>query len=69
MAVFIVQGALIRFLGLGLGVSGGVSLAHNVGFLVRLLERLLGTQLPATEVHYISNLPPELLRRDVTTIT
>ena len=69
MAVFIVQGALIGFIGLGLGVAGGVALALNVDVVVPFIERLLGTQFLAKEVYYISNLPSELQWSDVTTIT
>ncbi|MBK7955399.1 MAG: lipoprotein-releasing ABC transporter permease subunit [Candidatus Accumulibacter sp.] len=69
MAVFIVQGALIGFIGLGLGVAGGVALALNVDVVVPLIERMLGTQFLAKEVYYISNLPSELQWADVTTIT
>ena len=69
MVVFIVQGALIGFIGLGLGVAGGVALALNVDVVVPFIERLLGTQFLAKEVYYISNLPSELQWGDVTTIT
>jgi lipoprotein-releasing system permease protein len=54
MVVFIVQGALIGFIGLGLGVAGGVALALNVDVVVPFIERLLGTQFLAKEVYYIS---------------
>ncbi|MEF8700004.1 MAG: lipoprotein-releasing ABC transporter permease subunit [Candidatus Accumulibacter sp. UW26] len=69
MAIFVVQGALIGFIGLGLGVVGGVALALNVDVVVPLIERLLGTQFLAKEVYYISDLPSELQWSDVTTIT
>ena len=69
MAVFMVQGALIGFIGLGLGVAGGVTLALNVDVVVPFIERLLGTQFMSKEVYYISNLPSELQWKDVTTIT
>ena len=69
MVVFIVQGALIGCIGLGLGVAGGVALALNVDVVVPFIERLLGTQFLAKEVYYISNLPSELQWSDVTTIT
>ena len=68
MLVFIVQGALIGFIGLGLGVAGGVALALNVDVVVPFIESLLGTQFLAKEVYYISNLPSELQWSDVTTI-
>jgi lipoprotein-releasing system permease protein len=69
MAIFMVQGALIGFIGLGMGIAGGVTLALNVDVVVPFIERLLGTQFLAKEVYYISNLPSELQWRDVTTIT
>ncbi len=69
MAVFMVQGALIGFIGLALGVAGGVALALNVDVVVPFIERLLGTQFLSKEVYYISTLPSELQWRDVTTIT
>ena len=69
MGVFMVQGALIGFIGLGLGVLGGVTLALNIDVVVPFIERVLGTQLMSKEVYYISNLPSELQWRDVITIT
>ncbi len=69
MAIFMVQGALIGFIGLGVGIAGGVALALNVDVVVPFIERVLGTQLMSKEVYYISNLPSELQWRDVITIT
>ena len=69
MKIFIVQGALIGFIGLGLGVLGGVTLALNIDVVVPFIERLLGTQLFSKEVYYINSLPSELQWKDVTTIT
>jgi len=69
MSIFMVQGALIGFIGLALGVLGGVTLALNVDVVVPFIERVLGTQLMSKEVYYISNLPSELQWRDVITIT
>ena len=69
MAIFMVQGTLIGFIGLGLGVAGGVLLALNVDVVVPFIEHLLGTQFMSKEVYYISNLPSELQWKDVSTIT
>ena len=69
MAVFMVQGALIGVVGLALGVIGGVVLAYNIDVVVPFIERLLGTQILAKEVYYISSLPSELQWSDVSTIT
>ncbi|MEI7613294.1 MAG: lipoprotein-releasing ABC transporter permease subunit [Betaproteobacteria bacterium] len=69
MAIFMVQGALIGFIGLGLGIVGGITLALNVDVVVPFIEKILGTQFMSKEVYYISNLPSELQWKDVTTIT
>jgi lipoprotein-releasing system permease protein len=69
MAVFVVQGALIGVIGLGLGVVGGVALALNIDVVVPFIERVLGTQFLAKDVYYISQLPSELQWGDVTGIT
>ena len=69
MSVFMVQGSLIGFIGLALGVAGGVALALNVDVVVPFIERMLGTELMSKEVYYISALPSELQWGDVTTIT
>ena len=69
MADFIVQGALIGVIGLGMGVAGGVTLALNVDVVLPFIERLLGTQCMSKEGYYISNLPSVLQWKDVNTIT
>ena len=69
MGIFMIQGALIGFVGLGLGIAGGVSLALNIDVVVPFIERVLGTQLFDKQVYYISNLPSELQWRDVLTVT
>ena len=69
MAVFVVQGALVGVIGLGLGVVGGVALALNIDVVVPFIERALGIQFLAKDVYYISQLPSELQWGDVTGIT
>lgn len=65
MLMFIIQGALIGCAGLTLGVVGGVAMALNVDVLVPFIERLLGTQVLAKDVYFLSSLPSELQWRDV----
>ena len=65
MQVFIVQGALIGVIGLALGLVGGIALALNIDVVVPAIERLFNTQFLAKEVYYISELPSDLLWRDV----
>ena len=69
MKIFIIQGALIGFIGLALGVAGGIALALNIDVVVPFLERTLGTVFMSKEVYYISNLPSELQWGDVSIIT
>ena len=65
MLVFLIQGALIGFIGTVLGVLGGVALASNVETLVPWIERLFQTRFLDPSVYYISVLPSELDYMDV----
>jgi lipoprotein-releasing system permease protein len=65
MAIFMVQGSIIGFVGTLFGVVGGVLLALNVEHLVPLLEALTGHQFLAPDVYYISDLPSQLKGSDV----
>jgi len=69
MVVFIVQGALIGFIGLALGVAGGVALALNIDVVVPAIERLFGVQFLSKEIYYINQLPSDLQWRDVSGVT
>jgi lipoprotein-releasing system permease protein len=68
MAIFIVQGALIGFIGTAIGVIGGVLLALNIGTVVPAIERLFNIQFLDKSIYYISDLPSDLQRADVVTI-
>ena len=67
-AIFMIQGALIGFIGTLLGVVGGVALALNVGTVLPRIERLFNVQFLDKSVYYISELPSDLQRGDVVTI-
>ena len=67
-AIFMIQGALIGFIGTMIGVVGGVLLALNVGTVLPAIERLFNTQFLDKSVYYISELPSDLQRADVVTI-
>jgi lipoprotein-releasing system permease protein len=69
MQVFIVQGALIGLIGLGVGVVGGVALALNIETVVPFIERVFGIQFLAKDVYYITDLPSDLQWGDVGIIT
>ena len=55
--VFAIQGALIGLVGTSLGVAGGVLLAKALTSIVTTLEDLLGIDLLAADVYFISDLP------------
>jgi lipoprotein-releasing system permease protein len=69
MGIFVIQGALVGFIGLGLGIVGGVALALNIDVVVPFIERLLGVHFLSKEVYYISDLPSELQWSDVWGVT
>jgi len=65
LGVFVVQGSVIGVVGTILGVVGGVLLALNVETIVPAIEQMLGRDLLADDVYYISDLPSELHPADV----
>jgi len=67
--IFMVQGALIGLIGLGLGVAGGVALALNIDTVVPAIERLFGVHFLSREIYFISELPSDLQWHDVITIS
>jgi lipoprotein-releasing system permease protein len=69
MAIFMIQGALVGFIGLALGVVGGVALALNIDVVVPAIESMLGIQFLSKDVYYISDLPSDLQWDDVWGVT
>jgi lipoprotein-releasing system permease protein len=65
LRIFVIQGALIGTIGLGLGIAGGVALALNVETVVPFIERVFGIQFLAKDVYYITDLPSDLHWSDV----
>jgi lipoprotein-releasing system permease protein len=65
MAIFTSQGALIGLLGTAFGVVLGVALASELGTLVELAERWLGTDLLAEDVYFVSDLPTQVRAPEV----
>ena len=68
MKIFMVQGTLIGVIGTGLGVLLGVLLSLNIDVVVPAVERAFNFQILSREVYYISELPSELVWRDVWTV-
>jgi len=51
-----------------IGIAGGVALALNIGTVVPAIERAFGIQFLDKSVYYISELPSDLQRGDITLI-
>ena len=67
--VFFVQGAIIGWAGVALGVLLGVVLAINVPTVVPILEQFIGFQIMPGDVYYVTDIPSELELQDVLTIS
>jgi lipoprotein-releasing system permease protein len=68
LTIFIIQGALVGIIGTLIGVVGGIALALNIGTVVPAIERTFGIQFLDKSVYYISELPSDLQRADITMI-
>jgi len=65
MRVFMVQGTVIGFVGVGLGVLTGVLLSENLSVIVHFIEGLTGSELMPADVYYISGVPTAVEPSDV----
>lgn len=65
MSVFAVQGVIVGWFGVLIGVALGVLLALNVDTLAPALERLFGFEFMPAEVYYLTSLPADLRVADV----
>ena len=66
--VFFIQGAVIGWVGVVLGVIAGVLLASNVPTVVPALEQFFGFQIMPGDVYYVTEIPSALEAEDVTII-
>ena len=69
LKIFMIQGTLIGFVGIAIGVIGGVWLASNIETIVPAIESLLGRKFLSADVYYISDLPSDMHWNDVITIS
>jgi len=65
IAVFVLQGTLIGWLGALVGVGLGVAMALNIGTLAPAVEQLFGFQFMPADLYYLTSLPAELHYSDV----
>lgn len=66
--VFFIQGAIIGWLGVLIGVVSGIVLALNVPTVVPWLEQMFGFQIMPGDVYYVSDIPSEIELFDVSVI-
>jgi lipoprotein-releasing system permease protein len=66
--VFFIQGAVIGWIGVILGVVAGVMLAINVPTVVPALEQFFGFQIMPGDVYYVTQIPSSLEVADVSII-
>ena len=66
--VFFIQGAVIGWFGVLVGVAAGVLLAINVPVVVPVLERMFGFQIMPGDVYYVTAIPSMLEINDVAII-
>jgi lipoprotein-releasing system permease protein len=63
--IFFVQGAIIGWAGVAIGVILGVVLAINVPTIVPVLEQFFGFQIMPGDVYYVTDIPSKLETQDV----
>ena len=68
LTIFMIQGAIIGFIGTALGTVLGVVLALNVGRLVAGVEHLFGIKMLDPAVYLLSELPSEVRLHEVLAI-
>lgn len=68
LGAFLIHGALIGLVGVGLGIALGVVLAFNLESLVHLLEELLNTRFLDERVYFMRDLPAHVQTGDVARI-
>ncbi|QHG87416.1 MULTISPECIES: lipoprotein-releasing ABC transporter permease subunit [Xanthomonas] len=69
MQVFMVQGALIGFMGTIMGVIGGIVLTLNLERILGVIEAVFNVKLLPEDVYYITGLPTDMQTQDVVVIT
>jgi lipoprotein-releasing system permease protein len=68
MGVFITQGLVIGWLGVGLGVAVGLAVALHVGPITAFLQHAFGFEIFDPDVYYISTIPSDVRWANVVTI-
>lgn len=65
MRIFIIQGAVVGMIGVGLGIVGGVILSLNATAIVNAIQNHFHVQLISSSVYFVNFLPSQLHILDV----
>jgi lipoprotein-releasing system permease protein len=65
LAVFIVQGMLVGFIGTMLGLLGGVILANNATSIVNALQSFFDVSVLSSKIYFVDFLPSKILWTDL----
>lgn len=65
MAIFVIQGTIVGFVGVLFGVSLGLAIACNLDVIVPTVEHLLGVEFLPREIYYISQMPSDPRASDI----
>jgi lipoprotein-releasing system permease protein len=60
MTIFLIQGSVIAWFGVALGVLFGVLIGYNAGDIAAFLERLFRFEIFSSEVYVVTRIPSEL---------
>ncbi|HEX7815411.1 lipoprotein-releasing ABC transporter permease subunit [Dyella sp.] len=69
MGTFMVQGVLVGFVGIGVGVGLGSLLSWRLPVIVKWIEHTFGVTFLSPDVYYISEVPSQLQAADVGWVT
>lgn len=68
MRIFMIQGCIVGFAGVALGVGLGLTIACNMDVIVPAVESVLGVQFLPKEIYFISSMPSDPRASDIVPI-
>lgn len=68
MRIFMIQGSIVGFTGVAVGVSLGLLIACNLDFIVPFIEGILGVEFLPKEIYFISSMPSDPRASDIVPI-
>lgn len=68
MRIFMIQGCIVGFAGVAVGVALGLAIACNLDVIVPAIESLLGVQFLPKEIYFISSMPSDPRASDIVPI-